>query len=121
LNLLYFKWGKFNSKFEQLESRTVSWNGLCSSFEIPLYYVYPFIIVTCSMVHGTNKTGSSSDVWIYWHFCYTLTLNYTYIQAIQSYRWFTHFQFTFAHPLRFSLSSRRLLATDLTQKQYKSH
>jgi hypothetical protein len=30
--------GKFNSKVEQLESRTVSWNGLCSKFEVPLYF-----------------------------------------------------------------------------------
>jgi hypothetical protein len=29
-----FLMGKFNSKFEQLESRTVSWNG---KFEVPLY------------------------------------------------------------------------------------
>jgi hypothetical protein len=32
-----FLMGKFNSKVEQLESRTVSWNGLCSKFEVPLY------------------------------------------------------------------------------------
>jgi hypothetical protein len=30
--------GKFNSKVEQLEIRTVSWNGLCSKFEVPLYF-----------------------------------------------------------------------------------
>jgi hypothetical protein len=30
----------FNSKVEQIESRTASWNGLCSTFEDPLYYVY---------------------------------------------------------------------------------
>jgi hypothetical protein len=30
--------GKSNSKVEQLESRTVSWNGLCSKFEVPLYF-----------------------------------------------------------------------------------
>jgi len=29
--------GKFNSKVEQIESRTTSWNGLCSTFEGPLY------------------------------------------------------------------------------------
>jgi hypothetical protein len=32
-----FLMGKFNSKVKQLESRTVSWNGLCSKFEVPLY------------------------------------------------------------------------------------
>jgi hypothetical protein len=29
--------GKFNSKVEQLESRTVSLNRLCSKFEVPLH------------------------------------------------------------------------------------
>ena len=29
--------GKFNSKVEQIESRTASWNGLCSTSEGPLY------------------------------------------------------------------------------------
>jgi hypothetical protein len=27
----------FNSKIEQIESRTASWNGLCSTFEGPMY------------------------------------------------------------------------------------
>ena len=31
--------GKFNSKVEQIESRTASWNGLCSTFEGPLYFI----------------------------------------------------------------------------------
>jgi hypothetical protein len=35
-------------------------------------------IVTCWMVRVTNKTGSSTDDWIYWQLGYTLTLNYTY-------------------------------------------
>jgi hypothetical protein len=34
-----FLTGKFNSKVEQIESRTASWNGLCSTFEGPLYNV----------------------------------------------------------------------------------
>jgi len=29
--------GKYNSKVEQIESRTASWNGLYSTFEGPLY------------------------------------------------------------------------------------
>jgi hypothetical protein len=33
-----FLTGKFNSKVEQIESRTASWNGLCSTFEGPLYF-----------------------------------------------------------------------------------
>jgi hypothetical protein len=32
-----FLMGKFNSKVEQIESRTASLNGLCSTFEVPLY------------------------------------------------------------------------------------
>jgi len=35
-----FVMGKFNSKVEQIESRTASWNGLCSTFEGPLYLLY---------------------------------------------------------------------------------
>jgi hypothetical protein len=31
--------GKFQSKVEQIESRTASWNGLCSTSEGPLYSV----------------------------------------------------------------------------------
>jgi hypothetical protein len=34
-----FQMGKFNSNVEQLVSRTVSWNGLCSKFELPLYFL----------------------------------------------------------------------------------
>jgi hypothetical protein len=43
------------------------------------------IIATCKLVHATNKTGSSSDDWIYLPLGYTLTPNYTQIQATQSY------------------------------------
>jgi hypothetical protein len=32
-----FLMGKFNSKVKQIESQTASWNGLCSTFEGPLY------------------------------------------------------------------------------------
>jgi hypothetical protein len=42
-------------------------------------------------VNVTNKTGSSSDDWIYYQLSYTLTLNYTYTQAIQRCLRFTHF------------------------------
>jgi hypothetical protein len=43
-----FLMGKFNSKVEQLESRTVSWNELCSKFEVPLYNRIYIIIVHSS-------------------------------------------------------------------------
>jgi hypothetical protein len=59
--------------------------------------------VTCRRVRVTKITGSSSDVWIYWHFGYNLSL----LQLIQRYRWFT--QFTVHHCTRTS----RILATDL--------
>jgi len=32
--------GKFNSEVKQIESRTASWNGLCSTFEGPLYFLF---------------------------------------------------------------------------------
>jgi hypothetical protein len=37
IHFTLFLLGKFNSKVEQIESRTTSWNGLCSTFEGPLY------------------------------------------------------------------------------------
>jgi hypothetical protein len=45
----------FNSKVEQTESRTASWNGLCSTFEGPLYFVIPLkqteqIFETCLLL-----------------------------------------------------------------------
>jgi len=33
--------GKFNSKVEQIESRTATWNGLFSTFEGPLHIIVP--------------------------------------------------------------------------------
>jgi hypothetical protein len=47
--------GKFNSKFEQLESRTVSWNGLCSKFEVPLY-LCAFIGTTVMYIYAYTYT-----------------------------------------------------------------
>jgi len=35
-----FLTGKFNLNVEQSESRTTSWNGLCSTFKGPLYFVW---------------------------------------------------------------------------------
>jgi hypothetical protein len=60
------------------------------------------------VVHATNKTGSSSDDWIY----YTFTLNYTYTQY-SAMAQLHHLQFTVAHALGFPVSISRLLATDL--------
>jgi hypothetical protein len=48
--------------------------------------VVTYHIVTCMMVHVTNKMNSRSDDWIYYHFSYICTLNYNYIPAIQRYR-----------------------------------
>jgi hypothetical protein len=39
----------------------------------------------------TNKMGSTSDDWIFITVSYTRTLNYTYIQVVQRYCWFTPF------------------------------
>jgi hypothetical protein len=54
-------------------------------------------------------TGSSSDDWIYWHFGYNLliALNYNDIAILNT------LQFTVAHALGLSVSTSRLLATDL--------
>jgi hypothetical protein len=67
--------GKFNSKsnnfkVEQLESRTVSWNGLCSKFEVPLYYVLfsLFTLRSCQYVedialNGGRINGELQGIW----------------------------------------------------------
>jgi hypothetical protein len=49
-----FLMGKFNSTVEQLESRTVSWNGLCSKFEVPLYFKFNFkyVLEICYISHS---------------------------------------------------------------------
>jgi hypothetical protein len=36
-----------------------------------------YIYLTCRMVRVTNKRTSTSVDWIYYHFSYTRTLNYT--------------------------------------------
>jgi hypothetical protein len=67
-----FLMGKFNSKVEQIESRTASWNGLCSTFEGPLYIVllqshYAAITLTTSVQrlypHST-KHAILSKYWL---------------------------------------------------------
>jgi uncharacterized membrane-anchored protein len=66
-----FLMGKFNSKIEQLESRTVSWNGLCSKFEVLLYiyiYIYIFIcIISCCLPNNTNSVlFSVTEIVFHW-------------------------------------------------------
>jgi hypothetical protein len=39
----------FNSKVEQTESRTASWNGLCLTFEGPLYSVCAIVLLQSTM------------------------------------------------------------------------
>jgi hypothetical protein len=39
IQFILFLMGKFDSKVEQIGSRTAFWNGLCSAFEGPLYIV----------------------------------------------------------------------------------
>jgi hypothetical protein len=67
----------------------------------------------------TEITGSSSDDWIYWHFGYTLSLNYSSHSAIADLH---NLQFAVGHALGFSVSTSRLLATDLnTETSTSSH
>jgi hypothetical protein len=42
-------------------------------------------------VYATNKTGCSSDDWIYYHMVTHSLINYTYTQAMQCCLSFTHF------------------------------
>jgi hypothetical protein len=64
-------------------------------------------------VYATNKTGSSSDDWMYYQMVTHSLINYTYTQVIQCCLSFTHLQSTVAHALGFSCSASRLPATDL--------
>jgi hypothetical protein len=60
------------------------------------------------------RTGSSSVDWIYWPLrlqVLLITLNYNV----------THFQFTVAHALGFSVSTSRLQATDLNTETITSN
>jgi len=55
LNLHYFLWGNLTrksnkSKVEQIESRTASWNGLCSTFEGPLYFLICLVNLLLSLL-----------------------------------------------------------------------
>jgi hypothetical protein len=46
----------FNSKVKQIESQTTSWNGLCSTFEGPLYFVCQLYYVNSkyNVMHLSN-------------------------------------------------------------------
>jgi hypothetical protein len=55
----------------------------------PGFYFFNYHIVTCMVVRVRNKRTSTSVDGIYYHFSYTRTLNYTYIQAVQRYSSFT--------------------------------
>jgi hypothetical protein len=65
-------------------------------------------------VYVTNKTGSSSDDWIYYQMVTHSLINYT--QTHRQYSAVSHLhqlQFTAAHALGFSVHTSRLPATDL--------
>jgi hypothetical protein len=70
-------------------------------------------------VHATNKTGSSSDDWIYWHFRsqpLLITFKYSAIADLH------HLQQTVAYALGFFVFTSRLLATALnTETTTVSH
>jgi hypothetical protein len=63
----------------------------------------------CTGVRVTQITGSGSDEWIYWRLHGTISINYNQDSAIAD---LPTFKFTFAHALGYSVSTRRLLATD---------
>jgi hypothetical protein len=63
----------------------------------------------------TYKTGSGLYNWIYWHLLHSHNSG---LQEIHRYRSSTHFQFTVAHALGFSVSTSRILATEY---KFKSH
>jgi hypothetical protein len=79
-------------------------------------------IVTYWVVHATNKTGSSSDDWIYKQLVtHPLLITLTY-KSHSSLADLHHLQTTVAHALGFFLSTSHLLATDLdTQTATVSH
>jgi hypothetical protein len=65
---LFITW-KFNSKVEQIESRTVSWNGLCSTFEGSLYLICAWRHVSAAHAaiyrpaHKQNKYLDVRTIW----------------------------------------------------------
>jgi hypothetical protein len=61
-------------------------------------------------VHVTKIMGSSLDDWIYWFLLCTVSLNYKPYSSIADLH---TFQFTVAHALGFSVSTSRILETDL--------
>jgi hypothetical protein len=65
-------------------------------------------IVTCKGGVCELQTGFGLDDWIY---C-TLYIHNSGLQAIQRYRYSTHFQLNVANALGFSVFTSRILATD---------
>jgi hypothetical protein len=66
----------------------------------------------CS-VYATNKTGSSSDDWIYYQVVTHSLINYTYTMAIQFISSLRQLKSTVAHALGFSVHTSRFPATDV--------
>jgi hypothetical protein len=64
--------------------------------------VVPWLIVTVSLL----------DDWIYWELYIHTVRDY---RQLERYRYSTHFQFTVAHALGFSVFTSRILTTDLSQ------
>jgi hypothetical protein len=90
---------------------SIPWHSLWCSAQGQLYLT---LYVTCRVVHVSNKTGCSSDDWIYWQLGYILSLNHIYIQAIQHYRSFRHFR------IHCCAHTSPLLVTDLKHRNHKS-
>jgi hypothetical protein len=81
--------------------------NVCSGSAIPACRRYVTLLL--SRVGVSYKTGFGLVDWIY---C-TLYIHNSRLQAIQHYRYSTHFQFTVTHALESSIFTSRILATDL--------
>jgi hypothetical protein len=79
------------------------------------YFPIPISYCHVSGVPRDEITGSGSDDWIYWH---SVTISLNYKQAISDLH---NLLFTVAHTLGFSVSTSRILATDLNTGKITSN
>jgi len=78
-----FLMGKFNSKVEQIESRTASWNGLCSTFEGPLCVCVCVCVRVCVCVCVRARPNA-----VYWlHFLWTLQFLNGFLVTVVCHIW----------------------------------
>jgi hypothetical protein len=91
---------------------------LISSIHATILLIF-FHIVACRNLLVICKTGFGLNDWIY---C-TLYIHNSGLETIQRYHYSTHFQFTVAHALGYSVFTSCILATDLSQSHcnFKSY